>query len=154
MSFSKYEDLSTNFANDIIKPWLSDNWEEFLVDDSKKLKRSNRAKVNYWDTTWGRWLTNPLIKNPNSKLAKIFMLRFRVPFILFQEKILPMCRENNIFEIHREFCSSVPLEFKILLCLRILGRGLCFDDINELSQVPNSSVHSIFTKFVQRTGKP
>ena len=98
MSFTNFEDLSMNFANDVITPWLNDNLE---LDDSKKLKRSSRVQVNYWDTTWGRWLTNPLIKNPNSKLAKIFMLRFRVPFILFHEKILPMCRENNVFDIHR-----------------------------------------------------
>ena len=99
----------------MITPWLNDNFDLFLVDDSKKLTRSSRVKVNYWETTWGRWLTNPLIRNPNSKIAKNFMLRFRVPFILFQEKILPMCRINNLFDVHREYSSSVPLEFKILL---------------------------------------
>ena len=96
-------------------------------------------------------MTNPEINNPNSKLAKIFMLRFRVPFILFKEKILKMCVDDNIFDLTYHNCkNSIPIEFKILACLRILGRGLCYDDINELSSIPNTSIPYYFHIFVKR----
>ena len=64
------------------------------------------------------------------------MLRFRAPWILFKEKILPMCVKDNIFDLTYENLKGVPIEFKILLSLRILGRGNVYDDINELSSVP------------------
>ena len=76
------------------------------------------------------------------------MLRFREPFILFDQKIKKMCIENNVFEMTYESKATVPIEFKILLALRLLGRGNCYDNINELSQVPASSVPYYFHKFV------
>ena len=78
------------------------------------------------------------------------MLRFRVPFILFEQKIIPMCRDNNVFDITYESKTNVPIEFKILPSLRLLGRGNCYDDINELSSVPCSTVQVYFLKFVER----
>jgi hypothetical protein len=114
MSFSKFFNPDSIFSNDVIDPWLIDNAEDFLSDDSDKLSRSSKVKVNYWETTWGRWLLNPLIYYPNSKIAKLFLLRFRVPFILFQQKILSMCIKKNIFDIKVESLCKVPIEFKQL----------------------------------------
>ena len=37
-----------------------------------------------------------------------------------------------------------------MVCLRILGRGLCYDDINELSSIPNASIPTYFHTFVRR----
>jgi hypothetical protein len=38
----------------------------------------------------------------------------------------------------------IPVEFKVLIALRILGLGNCLDDISELSCVSESTVHQIF----------
>ena len=37
-----------------------------------------------------------------------------------------------------------------MLSLRLLGRGNCYDDINELSSVPCSTIQVYFLKFVER----
>ena len=42
----------------------------------------------------------------------------------------------------------VPIEFKVLIGLRILGRGNVADDIAEMSGIPRSSVSKFFLQFV------
>ncbi len=44
--------------------------------------------------------------------------------------------------------GSIPIEFKLLVVLRILARGNDFDTINELSMIPLSICHKIFCDFV------
>jgi hypothetical protein len=39
---------------------------------------------------------------------------------------------------------------KLVVCLRILGRGHDFDTVNEISLVPTSTCHYVFKKFVAR----
>jgi hypothetical protein len=89
------------------------------------------------------------LSDERSELSKLFRLRFRVPFSLFRDILVPMCREKNIFGAENNHRARVPLEFKILASLRILGRGNCADDISELSQILNSSVTYYFHRFVE-----
>ena len=42
----------------------------------------------------------------------------------------------------------VPIQFKVLIGLRILGRGNVADDIAEMSDIPRSSVSKFFLQFV------
>ena len=137
-----------NLTQTLLDAFISENMDDFVDPDPQIFYRGPKVVVDYSSSTWGRWLDNPTIHDPNSKIAKIFMLRFRVPFILFDQKIKKMCIENNVFEMTYESKATVPIEFKILLALRLLGRGNCYDDINELSQVPASSVPYYFHKFV------
>ena len=58
------------------------------------------------------------------------------------------CERVNLFNTKEERKVRVPLEFKILISLRILGRGNCFDDIAELSRGYESSCHKIFHDFI------
>ncbi len=149
MSLSKFSHEDEFLEEEAIESLLFENIEDFVGKPLSKKKRSARIAIDYWKTTWGLWLKNPEIHNPNSKIAKIFMLRFRVPFILFNEKILKMCNDDNIFDLTYQSNKRIPIEFKILACLRILGRGLCYDDINELSSIPNSSIPTYFHTFVK-----
>lgn len=80
-------------------------------------------------------------------MSRIFRRRFRVPFPIF-EKIVLECNRVNVFNIKSESRGRVPIEFKVLISLRILGRGNCFDDISEMSGVFPSSVARIFYDFV------
>ena len=86
------------------------------------------------------------MKDPNSTEGKTFRLRFRVPYAVFQSVILPKCKESNIFGLKNS--SPIPLEFKILCSLRILGRASDFDSMSEISQIPKSTCHRFFHKFV------
>ena len=150
MSLSKILQSDELLEEKAIESFLFESIDDFVEDPIPKRKRGPRIKVDYWDTNWGRWLKNPLIHDPNSKIAKLFMLRFRVPFILFNEKILKMCKDDNVFDLAYHRKDAVPIEFKILLSLRILGRGNYYDDINELSSVPNSSIPTYFHTFCRR----
>lgn len=58
-----------------------------------------------------------------------------------------MCMHKNIFQ--SKYSSAIPLEFKIMVALRILGRDSVADDIEELSGVGESTTNSIFKTFVK-----
>ena len=77
---------------------------------------------------------------------KLFRLRFRIPSLVFKEFLVPMCKDANIFSISEESKVRVPMEFKFLMCLRILSRGNVADNIAELSSGCPSTVNwlSIF----------
>ena len=126
MSFSKFNQSDDFLEEEAIESLLFEKIDDFVQQPIPKRKRSSRTTVDYWNTSWGLWLRNPAIHDPNSKIAKLFMLRFRVPFILYNEKILKMCITDNIFGSVYER-NTVPIEFKILLSLRILGRGNIYE---------------------------
>ena len=109
-------------------------------------------KKDYWKTPWGVMLRHPDINNPTTKLGRLFRRRFRVPFPIFDEILVRRCREKNIFDIKSDKCVRIPLEFKILIALRILGRGNPADDIaNPCSESPDfigiQLSHNIIIKF-------
>ena len=85
-------------------------------------------------------------------LPKKFRRRFRIPFALFHEWLVPICREKNLFGAAQ---SPIPLEFKVLVTLRILGRNNTADDTNELSRgsIGESSCNEIFKTFVVNFAK-
>ena len=66
------------------------------------------------------------------EFGRKFRRRFRVPFPLFQF-IVSECERVNLFGIKSLSRVRAPLEFKILISLRIVGRGNCFDEIGELA---------------------
>ena len=145
------KDLNINFEAEtnveILQDWFQTHLDEFESSDDEKdwyLPRDSPKQIDYWQTNWGRLLDNPELKNPNSKTSKLFQLRFRIPYMLFKYFLVPKCLEHNIFEIEEEGKVKCPIEIKILSCLRLLGRGLTFDDINELSLIPNSTIPYYF----------
>jgi hypothetical protein len=46
--------------------------------------------------------------------------------------------------------SQIPIQYKVLICLRIMGRGHDFDTSKEISLVPTSTCHHLFYKFIWR----
>ncbi len=101
---------------------------------------------DYNSTPWGQLLRHPLLLKPESPQYKIFRRRFRLPPPLFFQ-LVDKCKAVNIFQTVYE-CIKIPFEIKILICLRILARDHCLDDLEELSCVPKSSVHRIFCSFI------
>jgi hypothetical protein len=63
---------------------------------------------------------------------------------MFVNKLVPMCIEKNIFGTSR----TIPVEFKLLVALRMLGRGSCADDMEELSGIAESSCQHIFRTWL------
>jgi hypothetical protein len=104
----------------------------------RKRLRIRFPLIDYSQSTWWRMMQNPDILVENSKVSDLFRLRFRVPYLLFRDILVPAVRLAHIFPDELDHRVFVPLEIKILLSLRILGRGNCADDISEMSLVPPS----------------
>lgn len=120
-----------------------------------KRTREKCGPTDYWGTTWGKLIidlrrltADPSVDLARTKGGKIFRRRFRVPFQLFDEVILPECERVNLFGTACERKVRVPTPFKILMALRILGRGSTCDDIAELSGGSESTANSVFKTFI------
>jgi hypothetical protein len=135
-----------NLGDDEFGEFMDDYWdtlEDFMEEDigeeedvCPSLKRKRKGSKHITDeqlsqSIWGLMLAHPDVKDPESKIGKKFRLRFRVPYPLFKAILVPICIEENIFECKRQ--SQIQLEIKLLVCLRILGRGHDFDTLNEIS---------------------
>jgi hypothetical protein len=112
-------------------------------------------RVDYTSTTWGNLIKDPNVNDPTHRKGKVFRRRFRVPFPLFNW-LLVKCEEHNLFGLKTNSSKShprIPLEIKLLCCLRLLGRGECADTIAELSEIGESTVnhliHTFFKNFVR-----
>jgi hypothetical protein len=96
-------------------------------------------------------LQSPEIAEEGSFVNKKFRRRFRIPYRLFKDALVPMCTSANIFLM--KYKSFIPIELKILVALRILGRDAKADDIAELSNVGESTANYIFKTFVREFNK-
>jgi hypothetical protein len=151
-----FVDTVDDIGNEVVE-YFTNNLDDFIDSSSddddllvKKRKRDGRTKkLDFSTTAWGLMLADESINDSSSRNGKLFRRRFRIPYPLFNEILVPLCKEKNIFEIKQECRVRIPLEFKILLCLRILGRGNCCDDIAEMGNMFESSVLKIFKQFVK-----
>ncbi|KAJ1400483.1 hypothetical protein B484DRAFT_471178, partial [Ochromonadaceae sp. CCMP2298] len=90
-------------------------------------------------------LKNPDLNDPKHWVHRNFVRRFRLPYQLFKQLVVE-CKEVNQFEQKRK--GKIPLEFKILIGLRILARDSCADDLDELLNIGGSTINQIFKQFV------
>ena len=114
------------------------------------MTRNTPPRSNYSQTTWSKMLRERKCADPESPEGKEFRKWFRVPMFLF-EQILAIAVAQKwaaVKDGKRQF--QVPLPIKILWCLRLLGRGLVFDDAREFAQAKMSTVHSWFHTFCRR----
>jgi hypothetical protein len=120
------------------------------VDSKKgpKKKRQRFDPASFWDSTWGLLISDPSVNDPTSVLGKRFRRRFRVPFPVFNDILLPLAKKHRFF--HKTRQSRIPLAAKVLAALRVLGRDSCADSIAELLQnvIGESTVYTIFQQFV------
>jgi len=126
--------------------------DEIILEESEpELRRTGRTnkRNHFLETKWGRMLMDPTIKDASSKIGRDFRRRFRVPYPVFDQIIVPECDRLNVFEVSDLARIRLPTEFKVLICLRILGRGAYHDDIGEMAGSFKSTVHSVFQKFLR-----
>lgn len=129
------------FVEDLLRQYP----EAILPEDNQREKRSRKRaeRPDYWASVWGKMLNDPDIEQPRSAVvARKFRRRFRVPYPLLKDVILPQCIDHNVFEMKR--APTIPIVFKLLIALRVMGRDAVADDCNELSFVGESTCHSIF----------
>jgi hypothetical protein len=149
-----------DFVEQIVEDWMMKvEFGQFSSQDGgnsstkgKKKRKSPNADSNMGnagDCCWGRMLKNPAIQDPTSRAGKLFRRRFRIPFPIFQ-KLLDIAREKRLFGHADENCTGQPafsIELKLLGVLRILGRGWCFDDVAEGTNMSEETVRRSFLAF-------
>ena len=68
------------------------------VAREKRRRISRRRCENLWDSNWGILLSQPNIRNPDSYEGKQFRRRFRLDYRSFEDVVVRVCEEKNIFE--------------------------------------------------------
>ncbi len=124
-----YPEVITKFLN------LSENL-------SKISSREREPKRDIWNCEYGRMLSSVTISDPNSRHGRLFRARFRMPHVLFQE-FVKICQRNerNIFRMVNN--SYIPIEIKLMISLRILGKGIDFDCISGIWSTGSYMLHNI-----------
>ena len=99
---------------------------------------------DYFDSSWWKVVTDPLVANPTSAPGKLFRRRFRVPYPVFQD-LMEMAQQLGFpkLPISAAKVEGIPLELQVLGVLRVLGRGTCFDGIEELTG-GSAEAHRVF----------
>ena len=130
-----------------------------MVAKGKKAEAKKQMKIfrprrvedqpNYAASDWGRMLKNDRIKDPlDRKGGKLFRRRFRVPYPIFI-RLVQITRDSDWFS-EKKNCAgrqAAPLELKILSVLRVLGRGYCFDGVEELTLISAEVLRQFFHRF-------
>ena len=84
----------------ICEEWVQEN----IVSEDQDIKKSRKRpqRIDFWETEWGRLVLDPSTLDPKSAQGLKFRRRFRLPFPLFKEVLVPICRDKNIFDIKVE----------------------------------------------------
>jgi hypothetical protein len=144
--------LAENTSIEALQSFFMEHMNDYESDDEEieyYLPREGSKPINYAETKWGRWLADPKMNDPHSKLSKLFLLRFCVPYMLFKHFLVPRCVELEFFEMEHQGKARCPIEIKIMACLRLLGRGLTYDDVFEMSEIPLSSIARFLHEFCE-----
>ena len=116
------------------------------VGKRKRKKRTPRFPLL---SAWARFMKREGVDDPEHANGKLFRKRFRLPFPVYQKMLAKL-------EEHPDFVSSpdaigrqpAPLYLKVLACLRVLGRGECFDTCEELSEIVAPTLTEFFHRFI------
>ena len=104
---------------------------------------------NYDASDWGRMLKNDRMKDPlDRKGGKLSRRRFRVPYPVYI-KLVEMTRAEGWFSENHNCAGrlAAPLGLKVLAILRVLGRGYCFDGVEELCLISGQNLRVFFHRF-------
>jgi hypothetical protein len=113
---------------------------------------------DYWRSPWGKLLRNPSLKISGSYFYKQFRRRFRIPYELFNP-LVEECEQHGIFDSIADCCvgtgrtKKIPIQFKILAALRMLGRDYYADDVAEILDCGKETARLWFLAFIRGVSK-
>ena len=105
-------------------------------------------RVDYKQCGWWKMLGRATSADPLHRDGKLFRRRFRVPFPMFGKLLLlvkawfPEKRSTDVAGNPR-----VPKELLLLGVLRVLGRGVCFDEVAEATGMSEETMRRFFHAF-------
>ena len=140
--------------------------EDHTVTPAFSSKRTRNGKVrrnpaNKCDAPWQRMLDcNDAMLNSihdeSSRDGMYFRRRFRVPYSLFKDMVSAMLEEqwfpkygpNGEGPLDASKTRGASLQVKVLSVLRVLGRGVVFDECYDGSGCGEESIRVFFHSFV------
>jgi hypothetical protein len=139
------EFLSDDDWEAVLSSLMKSRPDLFLPKHDNGKKRKRRPRADLWASEWGRLLKHHNTMTPGTFEYVKFRLRFRVPYPLFKYRLIPAIKDANIFNKKR--ASYIPIEFKVMVALRIIGRDTDCDTASELSGIPKSTCNNIMKEF-------
>jgi hypothetical protein len=109
-----------------------------------KQYESHNSSKDLSASVWGQMLVGPTVSAVGSWFNRKFRRRFRAYLIQCFSRLLQNVR--SIMFLVRQ--SKIKVEFKVLTCLKILGRDLCADEIEEHLKIAESTVNKFFKMFI------
>ena len=105
------------------------------------------------DSLWYKaYISNFLMLEPESSMAKKFRERFRLPYPNFLQLVVSVS-ESKLFDRwcghKRNNKQASPIELLVLGSLRYLGRSWMFDDVEENTAVSKEVHRTFFHRFVE-----
>ena len=82
----------------IFTSFVNEHFGDVPEPEHKKTRTRHHLKIDYWKTSLGELILSEDVNDATSYNGKLFKRRFRVPFGLFTDHLVPMCRERNIFD--------------------------------------------------------
>ena len=159
-SSSQWSEKSSSDDNDTIESTESTD----VDDETIKLKPRGKRRLKRFmekksSAPWQRMLDRAEESNgvsvPDSIDGRYFRRRFRIPYKMFQALIQVMLDDNwfpGDFEADGKCCKlgrkGASLHVKVLSVLRVLGRGVCFDELYDGSGLSESVTSTFFHRFV------
>ncbi|CAN0148637.1 unnamed protein product, partial [Hapterophycus canaliculatus] len=89
------------------------------------------------------------LQEADSKEARLFRRRFRIPFQFFTE-LIALVKEKRWFPMRVKDVSGrqcIPVELKVLSSLHFLGRGNFFEDMSQASHMSEAVIQASFHRF-------
>ena len=124
----------------------------------KRRMRDLEPKANApWQRMLDRAQERDGVSDPDSIDGRYFRRRFRIPFKMFQALIQVILDDNwfpGDFEADGagKCCKlgikGASLHVKVLSVLRVLGRGVCFDELYDGSGLSEAVTSTFFHRFV------
>ena len=111
-------------------------------------KRLVYVKKNPKNSLWWEYVMGGSYADPTSRDGKAFRARFRTTHSFFLDLVE---KAKELFPKHKKKDaigkSSSPIELKVLAVLKILGRGVCFDDCADCTFMNKETHRRFFHKF-------
>lgn len=105
--------------------------------------------ATFWYKQYVR-LENKDWADPMTRKGKLFRRRFRVSYDFFLQLVADVRRRGWYSEgADATGKAGAPLEVKILAVLRVLGRGVVFDEVAEHTGMGEESLRVFFISFVR-----
>jgi hypothetical protein len=100
-----------------------DYFNGVAIQNIKQKRRRTEASteekvIDIWQSSWGKLISHQNVSDCNSFEGSKFRRRFRIPYPVFKELLIPLCEDRNVFMSKKK--SFIPIEFKILIALRVL----------------------------------